>query len=808
MANPRELAEKAFTLLQDALRVSESQASELDAELKRKRVPKNRLEERLDVLTHRLKGVEADAERWQREAGHLEEVLENERVKVQQLKKKLELAESGPDKITKKEINFWRQRAEEIDAETRDYKNRIASLRKELSERAAVDPANLPAQDAAMQAPAPDIDTAELERLREQVATRDNEIDELQAELSRLAKADDGNADTDTEALRRSVGYLESALSDAQAVKANLNEQLEALQQELAASREASANAERATDKLQETINERDSRVAGLAAELEKTRAELTNRADSAAALRMELDAAMARSGELEQRVDELSGQFDQAQQDTAKRHDEVEQYEQRLQRLQSELEAAREIASQTGDEVAARDKSIEQLQTELDSVRRAAEQNDADIQSRRQKIDDLSAELGNVRVALAETERERNTLREQSSDQGGELEQLRTDKQRLEAELSELISRSDAAEHAARELSESMLTLKDAHADKDGQIAELRAKLGELEHDGSGVREQIAGLEAELKEEKECTANLSEVANERREAVTKLEEQLEEAEERYAEAKWQLGKAAHFERLVQRRKGLIAALIETLRAKTKANSALKAGLDGLRTFKATSEANQQKMLVRIDKLKSELSEAKQNPPEAARSEELEQANTRIEQLEERLGTQAELIQNLEGDLKAAKVMSRSSEDHATELEQLKQELDVKNQAIERLEADADEQQRKLAKLRGSESETMRLKGLAAKDHSKIDALEREIAQLREALTRKESQDGTAGEGSDSDLIDKLKERDSSIARLMGTVKEQETTLAELRESLAKWKKKYEFLSTEPPSAYQSVAEK
>ena len=92
----------------------------------------------------------------------------------------------------------------------------------------------------------------------------------------------------------------------------------------------------------------------------------------------------------------------------------------------------------------------------------------------------------------------------------------------------------------------------------------------GDGESQKGEVREQIAGLEAELKEEKEATENLSELANERREQITKLTEQVEEANERYEEAKWRLGKTARFERLVRRRKGLINALLEALRAKNK----------------------------------------------------------------------------------------------------------------------------------------------------------------------------------------------------------------------------------------------
>src|SRR5262249_30850892 len=137
MANPRELAEQAFSLLQDALRDSEARASDLDEQLKRKRAPKTKLEEQLDVLTHRLEAVEAERTKWQQQAGHLEEVAEAERTKVAQLRRKLEVAESGPEKLTKKEVNFWRAKAEEFTGETQEYRDRLPPLAPELLERDA-----------------------------------------------------------------------------------------------------------------------------------------------------------------------------------------------------------------------------------------------------------------------------------------------------------------------------------------------------------------------------------------------------------------------------------------------------------------------------------------------------------------------------------------------------------------------------------------------------------------------------------------------------------------------------------------------
>src|SRR5215471_12400324 len=199
MANPRELAEKAFSLLQDALRDSEARASDLDEQLKRKRAPKNKVEEQLDVLTHRLEAVEAERTRWQQQASHLEEVAEAERTKVAQLRKKLEVAESGPEKLTKKEVNFWRAKAEEFTGESQEYRDRLAALRREIIERDALieklrdgqtqDAAATPApstpdgSQASLFEPSAQAH-AEIENLRALLAERERQVGELQSDLA------------------------------------------------------------------------------------------------------------------------------------------------------------------------------------------------------------------------------------------------------------------------------------------------------------------------------------------------------------------------------------------------------------------------------------------------------------------------------------------------------------------------------------------------------------------------------------------------------------------------------------------------
>ncbi len=465
MSGSRDLAQQAFELMQEALRESEARISALDAELRQRHAPKSQLEEQVELLSQRLEITETDCARWRREAGQLEEVVAVERAKIQQLKKRLELAQSGPDAVARKEVNYWRGRIEETGKEVI-----------ELREAAA--------------------------QLRQDIAARENE--------------------------------LTLALARAEAAESARH-----------------AQAER----------------------------------------------------------DETGPQLEQARQEITALRDGLHQAEQRIEQLQ-----------------------------------------------------------------------------------------------------------------------------------------------------------------ADLHEEREHVANISEVSNDRKDRITKLEERVEEAEERYEEARWRLSQAEHFERLVRRRKKLIQSLLAALRAKYKANTALKAGVDSLRTYKARAEQNQHKLLARIDHLMARLSDSDtqlaelraqlaqqvaQNEAaasvaaEAAAQPASEQAtaevqDSRVEALEQRLNTQAELIAALETELRTTRNALRERDEATDELSRLRNELDMRNQVIAQLQADADERDRKLARLRGSDSETLRLK----------------------------------------------------------------TEITKLEESVAAWKTKYEFVSAEPPAAYQTAAEK
>jgi len=550
MADSRELADKAFSLLQDALSESEARAAELDAELKKQRAPRNELEARSDTLEQQLKSAEAERDGLQQQAAQLQEVLDTERAKIAQLKKRLDVAESGPDKTDKKEINFWRARSEKFDEETRKYKQRIAELRKELNAR------------------------------------------------------QEGGAEE--------IDRLESALMERDA----------ALEKALADIRERDAKIE--------TI---ESTIAGNSEKLER-------------------------------------------------------------------------------------------------------------------QLTELTAELA--------------------------------DKSRLLGE-------------------------------RDQRIADLIESQRLAETGMQSAREQIAGLEEELSEEKECAANLREIANERHEEITKLTESLEEAQERYEEAKWQLECASRFERLVARRRKLIDSLIAGLRARQKSNNALKAGLDGLRRFKAKSELEQQKMLVRIDELTRSLRETEQQLSQTRKSEtnqdneQLRQASERISELEERLNSQVDVIESLESELNTAKATTRPADNYDIEIAELKAAIEARNQTIKQLQTDLGFQQEQLAKLRGSESETMRLETVQEEDQSLIDELRAEIASLKAELEEQQAQFAANSEDTAAVSASAIRKHESLMGDLKRTIRDQEKEIARLNEAVAGWQKKYEFLSTDAPAAYQSA---
>jgi chromosome segregation ATPase len=786
MADPRELARQAFGMLQNALASSEARTAQLTEELARKPVPKDKLENQVSVLGHRLESVEEECARWRREAEQLEEVLANERVKFDALKKKLEIAESGPDKLTKKEINYWRANAEKVEEQINAYKSRIAALKRELREKdlllvaghPALPPAEIASPDQGDVQDALVFAEAEAASLRQQIAGLNAVIadahavrERLESELAdmraRLEHADQQIA-SHAPAPTGDTSVLQSDLERAQQDSGRLRASLQMSEAELHELRRARGDLanELATLKRQ-MDDERASMQASEAElhELRRTRGKLEN---ELTALKHQIDGERSSNADHERQHQLLTAQLGEARARETSLHAELDAARQELTSREQQLPAGA-VPGTVADELKS---ELARTQQETADLRAALTRSSEELAQLRDAREALAAELAELQRRIDEetANAEARTQREQAV--AAELKDTQDREAQLRSELDERQRASLGHEEAAQALHDAVAAAQHKAAEAETQLADLRA---------------------ELKEEKEYSENLSELANSRQDQVIKLQDSVEEARERLDDALWRLDKAKHFERLVARRKGLIASLIEALRGKNKAMVALKAGIDSLRTHKAMVEETQQKLLVRMEALKNELGAARERlkrlevEAAAASQKNVEETDrTQSTGLQERLTTQAEIIQSLENELKAAKAFKRDAEEKDSEVGQLHEELETKNSIIARLQSDLDDQQRKLAKLRGSDSETMRLRAVSEKDRSKIDILERENAELRAMIESAEHARSEGGSLSDTREL------------------ELQAKIAELTEAVGKWKKKYEFLATEAPPAYQA----
>ncbi len=474
--------------------------------------------------------------------------------------------------------------------------------------------------------------------------------------------------------------------------------------------------------------------------------------AEALSLLQTALEESEARVEQLEKELGRL-GSDTQGSPNEVSIHQQLEQTEKERQRYQTEAGQLEEVVENLNAK-------IDRLQEKLDVAESGPEKlTKKEINFWRAKAESFDEKTSEYKARIASLRRELNVREEEVATQSTSV----ATEPASVADSEELVE----AQKQLQEVSAQAQSASETLRERDAAMAELSAKHAQLES-------EVGQLKHELQEERECAENLSEVANNRLDELNKYREQHEEAQERLEEAEWRLRNSEHFERLVQRRKGLISSLITTIRAKMKANTALKAGLDSLRRYKASSQAAEQKLLSEVDRIKAELGRAKealdQRNESAQNRRGQSESNSHIEGLERQVGSQAEVIKSLEEELKVAKLLQSDLSNKTVEAKQI---IDQKQEALDTVAADS---------AAGRES-----------DRLMIDALEKELAQLRKRLSEK------------SALV-KADGKQRSNADQSEAIKALETKITELNEEAATWKRKYEFLSTEAPDAYQNQA--
>jgi len=138
MSKARQSTQQAIDLIQVALSEWEGRVAELESDLSKKPESADQIYAELESLRGRFQESEKSREKWKVEAGELEVMLEHKQAQIDGLKDKLRIAESGPDKSGKKEINFWRQKIEKFEAQAAQHREHMSALQSELAEKSQV----------------------------------------------------------------------------------------------------------------------------------------------------------------------------------------------------------------------------------------------------------------------------------------------------------------------------------------------------------------------------------------------------------------------------------------------------------------------------------------------------------------------------------------------------------------------------------------------------------------------------------------------------------------------------------------------
>ena len=288
------MAEQAFSLLQDALKESETRVAELDAELKKKTTPNNKVLEQNKVLEHRLEAAESEQQNWKRKAEQLEEKFENERERTRQLKKKLEIAESGPNKAGKKEVNFWRSRAEKFDEETKAFNDRIDELKDALDK----------ADEALKEERECTANASELaNERREQISELSEKLDEAQ---ERYEEAQ-WNLNRASRFARMVVRRRSIVATLIKTVRAKQKSNV-ALKAGLDGLRKFKAKAEEQQQKLLMQIDEVKTRLKSTEKKLSEQKSLIEQKDNEIVALNAKSDELQAQTEELEAKTEEYAG--------------------------------------------------------------------------------------------------------------------------------------------------------------------------------------------------------------------------------------------------------------------------------------------------------------------------------------------------------------------------------------------------------------------------------------------------------------------------------------------------------------------
>ena len=309
------------------------------------------------------------------------------------------------------------------------------------------------------------------------------------------------------------------------------------------------------------------------------------------------------------------------------------------------------------------------------------------EIDSLRETLHGSNRELEHARATLTANERELSSLRETWSTSSGELSSLRETLAASGRELDELRAEQATARADAR----GSRSARDRRGERHrcGPRADVRAR------NRAQGRTRARG-ELRRARQRAPRAHDQAAGAGRGSRGTLRRSQLE------------LGKSLYFERIVKRRKGLVGqAAGSTARQdegqrRAEGRPRRAANLQGHgRDEPAQAAATHRQLEGRSQGSRGDRQAPSRRHGREGRADERDLARRGARGAPEHAGRADSVAR---GRLKTARLSHKAERRQASRVERLTKELETKNQVIVQLQADTDEQQRKLSKLRGSES--------------------------------------------------------------------------------------------------------
>ncbi len=514
----------------------------------------------------------------------------------------------------------------------------------------------------------------------------------------------------------------------------HLRSQVKGLEERLAEAEYRSARSGEMSMRIQELEEERDM----LRRETDRLRSELQTSAANEDVQR-DLDRALARTRELESKVNRQSEDLESLEEQVESRTRELEDLEKSRGRLKEALEREKDRVASKQGEIESLTNDIEETRDELRKLRAGAGDTDnsealAELDKMRDQARKLQSEYDEQASLLKEKELQLSTLKSEykklkkQSKGGSETEA------KLQAQIDELINELEEVRHAAPA----------GDAVDNEEVEQLKRKLEDLEKSRSK-------LMATVQSQRETVATKDQEIEELRLEFDDLRMQLESSAESDSSAAAELAdmKEDYDQKLLELREALRVAK-EELSSLTASATAREEAVTYLK----------RKLKARSEKFKVLKAAAKELEAESARHER-EASNFKTELDDVRL----------------------SFDQQKTKVEQLTKELSSREERLEKVRSELDEREDELLKVRTqalqSGEEIVRNTELRFK--RVIDGLKSEIESLKDII---EDKDTAVDEGQEAlnQLREEIKQQKEHFALQKLGLEEE---LSDLREVLA-----------------------